>query len=499
MPSRETDARAVVLQNVDLLSIVFNYLSADRIKSDQDALETRKGLRSAALVCKDFVEPALDCLWHILPSLMPLLKLLPSFGLIDGVYMLEDVEEGDWERYDIHARRVRILDLKPDQVSSSPFVYPRIMRHRKGPLLPALRELRIPDNTSIDLTLAFIVTTPDLKVVEIKNSAMKDAKFSYPFLTSLSSEHPKLEHLTIDGDRVINLKPILKLTHLRKLELRLPNMHLSTSFMEGLGNMENLLDLTLHAGVQTQVSIPEPVRRDPLPRLPPNTTRKFKQLKHLHVLGTISCIARVMEYMNPRSLLSFSLTESRDSSGNPLRPFWTQCFGCLASSEKLASITINHCSQGKKEDYLSASSLEPLFDLSGMQHLMIHGDSFTATDSELLALACAFPRLKSLVLPSGWHTSAPTPKSLCHLALSCPELEELRICLNVDQNLANTVKSMTDDVAEMPLKHKHSLRRLYINSSLGNLSNSQSIVFARVLWIRHSLSSRFFDIRWSCQ
>lgn len=40
-----------------------------------------------ALACKSFLDPALDILWGSMNSVIPLLKLLPSFQLVSDAYV----------------------------------------------------------------------------------------------------------------------------------------------------------------------------------------------------------------------------------------------------------------------------------------------------------------------------------------------------------------------------------------------------------------------------
>lgn len=50
-------------------------------------LHPNSTLLDAALTCRTFRDPALNVLWRSLDTLLPLLKLLPSFKLVNGVYV----------------------------------------------------------------------------------------------------------------------------------------------------------------------------------------------------------------------------------------------------------------------------------------------------------------------------------------------------------------------------------------------------------------------------
>jgi hypothetical protein len=69
----------------DILRLIFE--NFDFQPGTQTATQTRKDLLSAAKACKAFAEPALHSLWRVLPSLLPLLMLLPSAEIVDNRYV----------------------------------------------------------------------------------------------------------------------------------------------------------------------------------------------------------------------------------------------------------------------------------------------------------------------------------------------------------------------------------------------------------------------------
>ena len=73
------------LKNQDIINLIFQHF--DLQPGSRTIAQTRKDLFSAAKTCKAFVEPALDSLWRVLPSLLPLLLLLPSAEVDDGRYV----------------------------------------------------------------------------------------------------------------------------------------------------------------------------------------------------------------------------------------------------------------------------------------------------------------------------------------------------------------------------------------------------------------------------
>jgi hypothetical protein len=81
--------------NYDTLKLVFSLFIAPLADSEGDlpgpglplASEGVQQLYALSKVCKAFHEPALDCLWHNLPGIEPLLKLHPALTVINGAYV----------------------------------------------------------------------------------------------------------------------------------------------------------------------------------------------------------------------------------------------------------------------------------------------------------------------------------------------------------------------------------------------------------------------------
>lgn len=73
------------LANEDVLHLIFEHF--DLQPGSNTIAQTRKNLLFAAKTCKAFSEPALNLLWRVLPSLLPLLLLLPSAEVTNGHYV----------------------------------------------------------------------------------------------------------------------------------------------------------------------------------------------------------------------------------------------------------------------------------------------------------------------------------------------------------------------------------------------------------------------------
>ena len=71
--------------NEDILYLIFEHF--DLQPGSKSAPQTRTDLLSAAKVCKAFSEPALKSLWRVLPSLLPLLLLIPSAKVVNDRFV----------------------------------------------------------------------------------------------------------------------------------------------------------------------------------------------------------------------------------------------------------------------------------------------------------------------------------------------------------------------------------------------------------------------------
>ena len=82
-----------VLFTQELLEAIFNQLSTGMQHPDdspEDVLERaelRRTLACAARVCQVFREPALNVLWCALDSIVPLLRIIPSFQERDSAWV----------------------------------------------------------------------------------------------------------------------------------------------------------------------------------------------------------------------------------------------------------------------------------------------------------------------------------------------------------------------------------------------------------------------------
>ena len=75
------------MENQDILGEIFSIINLDLQTPGSNVSQTRKDLFYAARICHIFLDPAINALWRVLPSLFLLLKILPSFQMVNNQYV----------------------------------------------------------------------------------------------------------------------------------------------------------------------------------------------------------------------------------------------------------------------------------------------------------------------------------------------------------------------------------------------------------------------------
>ena len=490
-PSRLNQIPKALL-NENILQLIFEHF--DLQPGSPTTAQTRKNLLPAAKACKAFSQPALSSLWRILPSLLPLLLLLPSAEISDNQYVsprpllylsrrLTDYKKfvdrlplsSNWGRFDIHAPRVRTLYMEPLHVVISPHVYLRIrsLRHHDTPLLPGLKEIFIPNQSRLDFSSALLLASgSSLSLVQLNNSATLDRQFYIPFLFLLSINSPNLTRLTLSGigDTSLELIPCFK--RLRSLELRLPCTYIGSQVLQDLGKLDNLLQMTLDTGspsLQTSTTRPLTKQSD---LTPPSTNPTFIKLRKLHILGTLSSMSHVLDKMNVlTNLTTFIIHEIDRGSGHDT---WDRCFAIVSTFPAIEDIEI--IQQGSS---LSTLCFYPLYKLNNVTSFVIKNSTLSGSNQNFRFLSCFFPKLRRFVEPYAKHREGRTLASLFHFSQANRDLRELKISLAYD--ISKNFHAI--NVLGRPIiqNHQHPLERLYIASNFGSLDLPDTIRVAQFL------------------
>ena len=368
----------------------------------------------------------------------------------------------------------------------SPMIYTHIRSMRDNPLLPGLKAIYIPDNLnwSIDLPAVILLGLgASLDIVELNNSAISERSFFIPFLTSLASKSPQLSHLALRGTGNVSLEPVYRFTSLQRLQIRLSGIYLYPQTLRRLGNLTNLLDLTLDASMVTPV--PSDTR---LFTSPPSGN--FGMLKRLHIIGIPSSITRVLDDINLTNLTALVIDEAPDNTGSRPETFWKRCFDQISMCRAIEDIEINqltHRSWGHEYYSLSTSWFMSLLTLQNVKSLVINDSALSGGDTDFRSMARAFPKLKKLIVPPAYYSKGRTLACLYYFSRYCPELQEIKICIHSD--ILRNLEAIRYLSHPIPVNRRHPLQKLYINSQFGAMKPAHTIQVAEFL---HNIFSKLY-------
>ncbi|KAH6901966.1 hypothetical protein BKA70DRAFT_1405301 [Coprinopsis sp. MPI-PUGE-AT-0042] len=440
IPPPSHNPREDVLSNEDLLDIIFGYVRGGAQYDNVDTDNPKQCLLHLALTCKTFLESALNALWHTLPALLPLFKVLPSLALVDEIYRLDSVITDEaWARICYYGKRVRGVVIAPGSNQQSRFVYQLVAlkgnQGRKGAastLLPNLHHVTVECRVlEVDYLGVFFLLGSSLEKVEIKqlSSQTKDVEFCQELLVGLYQNSTKLRELVLEGTATPvvaeALSQVGRLKSLSSLSLELSNLPLSLALLTLFGSLPELSYLAINAATM-----------DPSPPLPPthlgvgSNSTSFTSLLKLEVIGTPSTISRTLSRTLTSRLKQLHLTGTAEDSQTDLQP-WQDCFYKIAESCKsLRSIKVSSWNGGDLT--LDINMLSPELDMGTIECL--HLDISTLTGSGVLdKIGKSCPNLTLLALPalSGGEDN-PDLSCLGYLAKACPKLKDLSLCLRLE-------------------------------------------------------------------
>ena len=409
----------------------------------------------------------------------------------------------DWERFDVHARRVRSIYMEPFEVEISPTIYLGIRAVRDSPPLPDLKQIYIPDNfpfhLSPDLSSAlFLASVSTFNLVRLDGNAISEPPFFIPFLSSLHAKSPKLTHLVLRG--VVNmssLEHVHRFTNLQSLEIEVSGPYWHPPLLQQLGQLRGLLELTIGTGTSKET----PASMQPHAKYPSPSYSNFGKLRKLHIRGNTISISRILNEMRNLSNLITLMIEgmcddkaddtddTEDDTDEPVDDTddtvddtdntWTRSFEVISTYSAVEHIEINLHRRGGYSKYpLFVSWLSPLFKLDNLKNLIINGAAspLSGSDDDFRLLARAFLKLKKFIVPpiTTNNLIGRTLACLYHFSRECADLREIKICVSFDifENL-NAIKMLPHPLVR---NHRHPLEKLYINSDFGRLVQPSHLV-----------------------
>ncbi|KAJ7213274.1 hypothetical protein C8J57DRAFT_1538822 [Mycena rebaudengoi] len=202
------------LNDIDILSEVL-ICSPREMNGSQES----RSLLNIALVCKAFLEPALDELWWTVETLIPLLRLAAPKKKTTPLR-----KSFHWDKFDYYARRVRcIVFADATEISKHSALFLQITQLHGTPVLPRLRTI-----SGIRLSSeAHILFSPSIRAITLESD---HHPIVLALLAGITGMGGTVEELRLDltGEVESSLcAGIANLNTLRRLEVTVRDMPLS--------------------------------------------------------------------------------------------------------------------------------------------------------------------------------------------------------------------------------------------------------------------------------
>lgn len=415
----------------DILHIVCDHLiwSADGFPSQ----ESQRDMLMLALTCKAFLPISLDTLWSHMRSLVPLMKLLPTFGsgYRGGLFVLkENVPPETWRVFDAYAARIRSLNHSRN-LRTDPSVHEALLRWHPSPLLPRLRQL-LWRGGDFSLSEAKLLQSPSLRHARfLLTEYPEQGGGVQTFLERLSET--QLQELTLWGKippGCLTLVP--RFQHLRMLYVweayrgvkilrdKQSWEDVQAGIYKSAFEMEQLTSLSLRLPLEYTYEFPERIA--------------LGNLDYLCLRGSVESLTPLFEVLSADQLWELNLTV--DTHGSPE--------GCnyrgLLSKLRFPHLRVLELSTTNEDraelalDY--ADIVEPLLGLRALENVLVNfpSDTVRLGDDDVLAMASAWPCLLKLRVvtansdrPPVGAAAIPTLRALAYLARGCPELKSLEL------------------------------------------------------------------------
>lgn len=335
------------------------------------------------------------------------------------------ITDEDWARYYQNARRVR------------EFIYPgengedkKVANHTKvrlaqlwrAPLLPALRRFVCPEVQAPGLFIQTLFLTPTLLDVEFRFISENEDEAIGSLLCTIADECPALQRLVLGGTlSARSLAYILRLRHLRKLELKHMGPAIDTQLFTEFSALDALEDLTIDLTNSPSSSF--------------TFSTGFLHLTSLNITAPFPITSEILTGLATAGAPIEALTLCAPSG--PLLPGWDIQLtalltkACNAWPTSLHSVTLDHDGPWDHSD-LDLMRITPLLHLQQLRALRIQGYNVSTTDAHVGRLAEAWPQLRVLMLPfDGSRSTEPTLAVLERLREMCPALVHLQIPIDV--------------------------------------------------------------------
>ncbi|KAK0232749.1 hypothetical protein IW262DRAFT_1451222 [Armillaria fumosa] len=424
------DPVTAVLYNADLLGSVCKDLWDIEQAPGGAVHGTRmNSLLSLALTCHVISEIALDCLWHEIYGMKPLLYLFPrDLSSNDNQGILPDVISDDtWVRFERYSRRVRAITLDAQlRTLHSSTIFLRLAE-RQEPLFPNLQKLSVDMSFAADTSILLFLASPRLDDIKIAFLSNAETVMASTSVRTVGWKVPMLHSLTITSIRqrastprpLGTVCPFTNFSGLRRLrKLKIESHSADVHFLVQLSSLPDLSHL--------QIAISQSQPTDSW-----KVDDGFRSLVSLHITTPVSLMSRVLRLIRSGSLTSLVHIDDHSQSygeiGQFMQDFHTEVVSRFPSLLNL-SINYRKCN-GQLTQQSQESTLaifEPLCGLRKLQEFTYNPMLTLETGVVDLLLAPAWPEIRVFNIPVV-QGPCPTYEVLCTLAKCCPLLSELSV------------------------------------------------------------------------
>ncbi|KAF7973289.1 hypothetical protein HWV62_15665 [Athelia sp. TMB] len=466
----------------EILKIIFSYLvlGTDAVDVDVDT----GSLFASALVCKAFLNPALDILWENLDSFVPLAKLLPCDLWEERDTLLADdtlrfhrpVTSDDFVAMMPYSRRVRSFmftdsprrDHSIDNKAYRALLLASNVFLHGNPLLPGLRSLVIDCYDAEDAWSTQIFLSDKLRKLVIQLPSAETSLPHRAILSVLSVKSPKIEEIYCTQIRValpvfgtVLSLMVCKMQNLHAV--RFPNHALTAAALGHLASLPNLHTIELLAfDMQSAASSAW-------------ATKFFVPFAALQciilIAGDWVTLIKFAEQLIPPQLEIFNAEVDQEPRITSFQLRQLTTYLAARSSASLSRVALRGvCNSSTEDPYgmpveLSTIDIAPLLQCSNLIHLSLSLRCSTVSfdDKFVHSLSKAWPKLRHLNLAAGMKegghlTSKCTPISIVHLARNCPNLEWIGLVIDASKRNIWTTEEIFGTCA-------HKMRHLRVGNA----------------------------------
>ncbi|KAF4610723.1 hypothetical protein D9613_007120 [Agrocybe pediades] len=370
-------AQSQVLSNPDLLQHIFERLcTRPDVKSSYGRItapESRHILQ-ASLVCRSFVEPAMDVLWAYMNSWTVFLKLIPTVSLQrEGSHFstTEVMTKSNLERLLFYGKRVRYLVVMEFSETVSTHIYFFLSQFcRDSHLFPGLKTLYIPTVSRLSVdnhNSLYMLPSPNMNSLHLGEVTEEGEIAAASVLSHVLLIAPFLRELYLDGKFTrLTLSLLGGLSNLQTLDLRLDESILDSDLLMKVSQLPRLETFIIALGKNSRV-----------PSAPASPTT-LDSVRNFSICGSADNLCRLLQSLRFVHLDGLRLQFNAESAV----PYIQSCLSRCSELGVLSAITefvVAHVADPEIA-LMELESAVPLHSFKSIQYLDIPVMSLTKDD-----------------------------------------------------------------------------------------------------------------------